>query len=441
MTGYVVVREYARLTTSPVPQPTLDCARISQTAFEWLCRMAGKFRSDGARLLQVEGRVSLQLDNFVGVLESPCGQVIEILPKHIDDNDIDSTKYQEARRLLRKLISSALDLPMRELTEAALQRYDAPLPEWVIRQFLYTAGQLIKRGVRSDYNHVEERRQYLRGQLHVARQLRLPVQQRHLFEIRHSVFDPNRPENRLIRTCLDLALRRTQDPENWRLARELAEVFLDIPPSLDSAQDLKKWSSNRLMAHYAPVKPWCELMLHRHLPLAVRGEWRGISFLFPMERLFEHHVYQVLRRRLAPDARLTAQSRLHSLCIHEGKPLFQLRPDMLLSQHDHRWVLDAKWKRLESTNAQGKYGLSQADFYQLFAYGHYYQNGSGEMLLIYPAWRGFCAPLPPFAFRGGLRVWALPFDLETDELRFPDGLEIPIQMVGRRAARPARDLL
>ncbi|MFM0618707.1 McrC family protein [Paraburkholderia nemoris] len=393
-------------------------------------------------MLQVEGRVSLQLDNFVGVLESPCGQVIEILPKHVDDDDVDGDcQYHAARRLLRKLISSALDLPVRETSEAALQRYDAPLPEWVIRQFLDAVGRLTKRGVRSDYIHVEERRRYLRGQLHVARQLRLPLQQRHLFEICHSVFDPDRPENRLIRTCLDLALRSTQDPGNWRLARELADAFRDIPPSRDSAQDLERWRSDRLMAHYEPVKPWCELILHRHLPLAVRGEWRGISFLFPMERLFEHHVYQVLRRRLAPDARLTAQSRLHSLCIHQDKPLFQLRPDMLLSQQDRRWVLDAKWKCLESADAQGKYGLSQVDFYQLFAYGHYYQNGSGEMLLIYPAWQGFCAPLPPFAFRGGLRVWALPFDLETDELRLPDGLEIPIHTVGRRAARSEVDRL
>ncbi|WP_396331417.1 McrC family protein [Burkholderia anthina] len=427
MTGHVVVREYARLTTSQVSHPTIDYAQISQSAFEWLCRLAGKFRSEGARLLQADGRVSLQLDNFVGVLESPCGQVIEILPKHLDGNGGDAdSQCRAARRLLRKLISTALDLPARETSEAALQRYDAPLPEWVIRQFLDAVGRLTKRGVRSDYIHVEEQQRYLRGQLHVGRQLRSPVHQRHLFEIRHSIFDPNRPENRLIRTCLDATLRRTRDPDNWRRTRELADLFRDVPACHDPEQDLNKWRSDRLMAHYDPVKPWCELILHRHVPLAVRGEWRGISFLFPMERLFEHHVYQVLRRRLIPDAQLTAQSRLHSLCVHQERSMFQLRPDMLLSLQSRRWVLDAKWKCLESADLAGKYGLNQADFYQLFAYGHYYQNGSGDMMLIYPAWNGFRAPLPPFEFRGGLRVWALPFDLETDQLWLPEALALPL---------------
>ncbi|PRE93283.1 restriction endonuclease [Burkholderia multivorans] len=435
MTSYVVVREYARLTTSQVSRPTLDFAQISQTAFEWLCRMAAKFRSDGARLLQIEGRVSVQLDNFVGVLESPCGQIIEILPKHVDANEIDvNREYGKARRLLRRLICSALDLPVRETAEADLQRFDAPLPEWVICQFLNAVARLTKRGVRSDYVHVEEQQRYLRGQLHVGRQLRLPVQQQHLFEICHSVFDPNRPENRVITTCLHLALRYTRQRNNWRTARELVDTFRDIPISRDPEQDLKKWRSDRLMAHYQPVKPWCELILNRHLPLAVRGESRGISLLFPMERLFEQHVYTVLKRQLYPDARLTAQSCLRSLCIHQSKPLFALRPDMLLSQRGRHWVLDAKWKRLDSTDTQNKYGLSQADFYQLFAYGHYYQEGSGEMLLIFPAWRGFLAPLPSFEFHGGLKVWAIPFDLERDKLLLPDELEIPIGTTGHRAA-------
>ncbi len=49
----IVVREYARLSTSPVAQPSLDEAQISQTAFDWLCQLAAGFRRSGAQLLQV----------------------------------------------------------------------------------------------------------------------------------------------------------------------------------------------------------------------------------------------------------------------------------------------------------------------------------------------------------------------------------------------------
>jgi 5-methylcytosine-specific restriction enzyme subunit McrC len=63
-----------------------------------------------------------------------------------------------------------------------------------------------------------------------------------------------------------------------------------------------------------------------------------------------------------------------------------------------------------------KYGLSQSDFYQLFAYGQKYLSGVGDMLLIYPKTSQFQHILPPFHFDHQLTLWAVPFCLERDEL-------------------------
>ena len=70
-----------------------------------------------------------------------------------------------------------------------------------------------------------------------------------------------------------------------------------------------------------------------------------------------------------------------------------------LRHHEHTRVLDTKWKRIDQSlnNAREKFGLSQADFYQLLAYGERYMRGVGEMLLVYPMTRTFCAPLALFA--------------------------------------------
>jgi len=75
---------------------------------------------------------------------------------------------------------------------------------------------------------------------------------------------------------------------------------------------------------------------------------------------------------------------------------------LLLKHGLQRWVLDTKWKRLDASDREHKYGLSQADFYQLFAYGQKYLGGKGEMALIYPKWSRFPAPLAP------LRLWQWP---------------------------------
>ncbi len=176
------------------------------------------------------------------------------------------------------------------------------------------------------------------------------------------------------------------------------------------------------MAHYQPVKPWCELVLGEHMPLALRGSCYGISMLFPMEKLFERYVAKRLETCLIGGAALNEQVRQKSLCNHKGKDFFQLKPDLLLTHQGKNWVLDTKWKRLDgvlrSYGDEGaqKYGLKQSDFYQLFAYGHKYLEGEGDVVLIYPVTKEFDAMLPVFNFSPKMNLWVVPFHLDDGKL-------------------------
>lgn len=84
MKPVITVREYARLTTDKITEPTLDLAQVSISAFDWLCKLNATFSNAGAALVQLENRCLLKLDNYVGVLETPCGTRLEILPKHFE---------------------------------------------------------------------------------------------------------------------------------------------------------------------------------------------------------------------------------------------------------------------------------------------------------------------------------------------------------------------
>lgn len=426
----ITVREYARLTTEPI-ESSLDRAQVSASAFDWLCQLSAGFSKAGAALVGVENRRWLKLDNYVGVLETPCGTRLEILPKHFDEGDCEKAN----RALLRRMIAAALDLPTREASEASLLTFDAPLSEWVMGRFLMALDHLVKRGIRSDYLRVEAEERYLRGQLDIVRQMRQPPGRQHLFPIRHDVFVPDRPENRLLKLALERVCRLTQTPAHWRLAQELRILLQEIPASRDVDADFKRWQSDRLMAHYRPVRPWCELILYRWMPLSLAGAWQGISMLFPMEKLFERYVAAHLAGALVNDAGLVTQAASEFLCTHDGSRIFQLKPDLLIQQGEQRWVLDTKWKRLDAGNRSEKYGLSQADFYQLLAYGQKYLGGSGELALIYPLRKLFNHPLGHFDYSENLRLWVLPFDLEnrrlvhrgltTLPLRDPDQNNVP----------------
>jgi 5-methylcytosine-specific restriction enzyme subunit McrC len=417
----ITVREYARLTTEPI-QPTLDRAQVSQTAFDWLCELSASYSKAGAALVQIEGRRWLKLDNYVGIVETPCGTRLEILPKHFDEGDC----LKRNRDLLITMICAALDLPTREAGATDIQATDSPLSEWVIQQFLQAVDLLVKRGVRSDYRRVEEETRFMRGQLDVARQMRQPPGRQHHFQTRYDVLSPDRAENRLLKSALERICKVTQTADNWRLAHELRSLFGDVQPSRDVQEDFKKWRHDRLMAHYIPVRPWCELVLNQQVPLAVAGDWHGISLLFPMEKLFERYVERCLYRALERGSQLRSQVASQFLCEHDGGRIFRLEPDLLIHNDAKHWVLDTKWKRLNALDKKSKYGLSQSDFYQLFAYGQKYLDGKGDLILIYPLRMTFTEPLPVFEYSPQLSLWVLPFDLERGRLVGAERTGLPL---------------
>lgn len=424
MTPSIVVREYARLTTSIV-NPTFDQATISKSAFDWLCKLASKFRTSGAQLLQIDNTQWLRLDNFVGILETPCGTTIEILPKHHDSE----SAIEKSRALLCRMIQAALDLPSRDVSATDITLFDAPLSEWIISQFLRQLDHLLKRGLKFDYCRVEEEQRNFRGQLNIALQVRQPPHRAHYFHIRHDVFSADCTENRLIKAALLVVCKRTQHPRNWRLSHELREIMSDIPDSKSVDQDFASWRSGRLMTQYQAIRPWCELILRQYMPMAIQGEWYGMSMLFPMEKLFERFVEAALRRDLNKDSQVTNQSRQQHICQHLGKGFFQLQPDLMVQNQNQHWILDAKWKRLNQSSSNKKYGISQADFYQLFAYGHKYikrTQNEKELVLIYPRTATFSKPLPSFDFDSTMKLWVLPFEL--GEKFGEECLHIPSEM-------------
>jgi 5-methylcytosine-specific restriction enzyme subunit McrC len=409
MTPLISVREFARLTTAQVPK-TLDQATVPESAFNWLCQESARLRSSGAELVQLGERRELRLDNYVGVLETPCGTRIEIVPKYVDEG----ADLTTARRVLRRMLLVSMDLTTRQTAPANIEAFDGPVTEWIIERFLSELDRLLKRGLRFEYRRVAEEQRFIRGSLDVARQIRQPPTRRHLFQLQHDVFEPDRPENRLLRSALDIVCAATRLSSNWRIARKLISYMDPVPPSSNFELDFRTWRNERLTAHYTAVKPWCALILSEQVPLSVAGRWRGPSFLFPMERVFERYVERCLRTSLVNGASLTHAPTSHHLCQHGGSNWFQLEPDFLIQRGAQRWVLDAKWKRLNGSlaNSSDKYGLSQHDLYQVFAYGHKYLGGRGSLFLIYPKTADFPQALPPFHFSPDLTLWAVPFDLE-----------------------------
>lgn len=362
---------------------------------------------------------ALQVRNYVGVLQTACGTQIEVLPKVYNPNGDNEEEY--CRSALLKMLRTLKDSPFRDAGKADIHDAKMPLLEVYISQFLALANQLVKRGIRSDYVKVQNNSKFLKGRLLVAQQIRKNSIHSERFYIEHSEYQVNRPANRLIKTALMKVAKLARSNRNQRLARELCFVFEEVPKSHDIAGDFKKVRIDRGMQHYQEVLAWTKLLLSGLGPTASAGSFNTLSLLYPMERIFEDYVAHCLHKNmpeaLGEGARLKTQVGGKALVKHNDKPMFRLRPDLMVIEGDKAlWVMDTKWKLINGNSRAKNYGISQSDMYQLYAYGHKYLTGGKKLMLIYPMNESFKVPLSKFTYEGDFELFVVPFDLMKGEL-------------------------
>lgn len=158
MINVIQVREYARLTTDTSATPGLDLGVISTDTFNWLASLSNQ--SGSGRFITFEKPNCLKLHSYVGYLQSPSGEGIEVLPKTSRSSQQD---MKNSRAVLCKMLYSALHLPYKEAHSATLNRMDLPIHEWIYNQFLTHLNKLVASGLRFDYLRIEEESPYIRG--------------------------------------------------------------------------------------------------------------------------------------------------------------------------------------------------------------------------------------------------------------------------------------
>lgn len=398
---------------------------VPASVFAWLeeqcLRVADAREGTWLRWTQRRGRRVIQVTSFVGVIRAPDGYQIEVLPKvgkAIGGGAV------EARQLLIEMLCCLHGFRHVLTGRAQLSATRMPLLEIFISEFLCTVKHIVKRGLRSDYLQRQDNLFALRGKLLMSPHLRQNLFRADRFFTAHDEFSTDRPENRLLRAALRRVLTLTGVLTSQQLARELDFVFADVPPSTQIRVDFQKVRIDRSMGYYSDALAWARLILSEESPLTGSEHHTAPSLLFPMEAVFEAYVAKHLARQLTPTHILKTQARSHHLVRHQERSWFRLQPDLLVRNLDRDLlVLDTKWKLLDGLKANGtdKYGLSQADFYQLQAYGLSYLDGKGDVVLIYPRTDIFTDPLPVFEFPNisGMRLWVLPFCLKNRRLMLP----------------------
>ena len=321
----------------------------------------------------------LYAQNYVGIIETHKGTVLEILPKVDFAEDTEETKriFFNMLRDWRGFKSLA---QFSESHINAVRRFN--MLEVFVRLFLNNLVLLTQRGLARHYQSEEDNQPYLRGRILFPQHIRENVVNRARFYVGYDEFNANRPANRLIHSTIHKLMGSVRQPRNQQLLRQLRICFSDIPQSAHLESDWGQYRMDRSMQHYDEVMQWVGLFLFGQGLTTFAGKYVNQTLLFPMWEVFEDFVAACFRR--SPQRfSVRKQGPQEPLACIDDKGVFYMKPDISLMSGDKtEFILDTKWKRINGEGSDPKHGISQADMYQLFAYGKKY--GCKQVALVYP---------------------------------------------------------
>ena len=348
------------------------------------------------RIASGVGGKFIQARNYVGVLQTKSGLTIEILPKITDKNDAERSKA-----VFIKMLRTLKNFPFKSSNLATLKTQNLPLLEIFISMFLCELEALVKKGIKSDYVALEENLNFLKGKLNINEQIKRNSIHKERFYVGYSEFLSDIKINRIIKTTLKFLYKKSNSSKNQQKIRELLFIFDEVWECEDYKNFFAKLVINRQVKHYEQTLLWCKIFLLGNSFTPHNGDDLALALLFDMNALFESYVGNFIKKSFPGTILQHSEKHL----IEEPKS-FKLRPDIFLKG---KFIADTKWKIISSRD-----DISQADLYQLYAYGKKHPC-DGKLHLIYPKIDDIRQKTMKFRYDDEMLLEILYFDLEKDE--------------------------
>lgn len=168
--------------------------------------------------------------------------------------------------------------------------------EVLVMLFVREVSDLVRKGLKFAYSLVQANETSFKGRLLVAEHLRENLIHKERVYVEYELFTPDRAENRLIKSTLQLLLKRSVSARNRRDIKTLLAELEEVPPSEDVRRDLGRVNLDRNMTDYISAVGWCRIFLNA---LGLAGSSRGgtsFAVLADPERVMEAYVARASSR-------------------------------------------------------------------------------------------------------------------------------------------------
>lgn len=343
---------------------------------------ASAFSGRGGEGVLEHGRKGLRARGVVGVIVTP-GCQLEILPK-IEGGGETNVSDATLRARLIHMLAVTFDLPIEAGAMTKLGWQSDTLLELLIRLFCAKLTDAVRQGMPRHYLEHEDDLPALRGRLDVKRQFSTLAVSPQKLACRFDSLSSDIALNQVMRAAVSKLSRLSCAQDTQRALRELSFVYADVADVPQSALRWDRIVLDRTNGRWRNLLSFARLFLTDRYQTTSAGAIDGHALLFEMNVLFERYVERILSRALAGKGYRVSSQGGHRDCLYEGDiGHFRTRPDIIVRNTDGiKLIIDTKWKRMVSRIDDPKQGVSQADVYQLMAYGRLYH--CSDVVLLYP---------------------------------------------------------
>jgi 5-methylcytosine-specific restriction enzyme subunit McrC len=375
-------------------------------------------------IYQKKGTRFIKVKNYVGVIETKEGVIIEILPKTFIGKSGEEANKEDSKKLLLTMLRTLKNSPFINLNIAHLkEQKNFPILEVFISAYLTELSNLLSKELRGDYITIEDNTRFLKGKLLLKDHIKKNSYNKSNFFCQFDEFNTNIPPNKLIKSTL-LKLNKISSLNiNKKIITKSLQYFELVEKSINIDSDISYCNSRyRGFNNYGNLINWSEIFLRNKSFTNFHGKSINQAILFPMEKLFESYIGHLIKKFCAGFSIKTQDKRYYLVSQKNNhgdtdysKQKFQLKPDFVINRDvpEMEFIIDTKWKILNSDSK--KYDIKEADIYQMHAYGKRYQNArvdksAPRLALIYPLNPSFQEQLPQFTYGNDLLLDVIPFD-------------------------------
>ena len=311
------------------------------------------------------GHNGIIFKNYVGVIQVG-GLTIEILPKADKKAEADKNLWQS---VLLNMLKVCMRIQVESVSETQLKKRHHSILDVYFDMYLAEIERLVNKGLIKRYQKNQSNQNALKGKLLFAKNIQQNLVHRERFYCEHQVYDRNHLLHQILYKGLRILKTFVNDALKDRLNRLLFE-FQEIENIEISEKHFRKIVFDRKNSDYQKAFDIAKIIILNYSPSLNYGSENLLTLLFDMNALWEEYIFRILQKHKKDEEKVSRQ---------DSKKFWKnkcIRPDIILQIEQKTFVIDTKWKIIETNNP------SDEDLKQMFVYNLHWD--AEKALLLYP---------------------------------------------------------